>query len=333
MEMPGSPVTLRASQTFEMVVQALVGSVDFVSLNLISGWARDELRPDTAVSLTISDNGEPIGHVVANVYRDDLNDAGMGTGRHAFEFSVSLAPFETHVIRVRRDSDGKEIPGSPVTLYPVESSVDQSAAELLTGSLDVTNCSMVSGWVRDTLQPNNPISLDHYHQRRICRAPVGELLSRRPESRPALVMAALLSISISRFRSLHSRPCNSGDTGNRRRRVPGSPITLRASRSFDRGIEESLSRALNRCGSVEDLPRKIDFLVGQIDHLLQQNADAESLRTERVRYRNLVQRWKSEPPQDVASATTSVSPASVTRACHRRTIAEIRTRCGIGRYS
>ena len=71
-ELPGSPVTLKASQSFEFVAKALVGSLDLVSPQKIAGWARDELRPAAAVTLSIFDNDEPIGRVVADVYREDL---------------------------------------------------------------------------------------------------------------------------------------------------------------------------------------------------------------------------------------------------------------------
>ena len=87
-EVPGSPLTLKASQTFEVVIQALTGAVDVVSQNMISGWARDELRPDTVVPLVISINDRVIGSVLANLYREDLSDAGMGSGHHAFELPV-----------------------------------------------------------------------------------------------------------------------------------------------------------------------------------------------------------------------------------------------------
>ncbi len=86
-ELPGSPVTLKASQSFEFATKALVGAINSVSPDRIAGWARDELRPEVAVTLLISANEEPIGRVVANVYREDLKAAGLGDGCHAFEFA------------------------------------------------------------------------------------------------------------------------------------------------------------------------------------------------------------------------------------------------------
>src|SRR5262249_363353 len=53
-------------------------------------------------------------------YREDLENAGIGTGRHGFEFQFpkSLPPFEKHVIKVCRETDGTELPQSPVVLEP-----------------------------------------------------------------------------------------------------------------------------------------------------------------------------------------------------------------------
>jgi glycosyltransferase involved in cell wall biosynthesis len=96
--------------------------------------------------------------------------------------------------------------------------------------------------------------------------------------------------------------------------IPGSPLTLRASQSFDDGVEESLARALDQCGGKDELPRKIDFLVDQIDRLLQQNADTESLRADRDRYRRLLQRWKSQPLRGETPGGVDVAPASFLRA-------------------
>jgi hypothetical protein len=121
-EAPSSSLAVKASQTFEVVVQTLTGSVDIVGLNMISGWARDELRRDTAVSLSIS-----LGTTLANSYRDDLRAAGIGNGCVAFEFEfpIPLVAFKIHEIRVMRQTDGAELPGSPVTLR-ASSSFDKS---------------------------------------------------------------------------------------------------------------------------------------------------------------------------------------------------------------
>ena len=308
-ELPGSPVTLRASQSFDLVVHALAGSVDTVGLEGISGWARDELRPDSALSLLITDNDEFVGRVSANKYREDLERAGIGNGCYAFNFPTSFDRSRSHVVRVRRESDGTDLPGSPVTLSP--SQVDRNVIEGLTGSVDAVNPYRISGWVRDESQPDTPVSLvitnnDEFLGRLLANAFRGDL-KEAGVGNGRFAFDFEFSAPLASYETNVIRVIRESDGTD----VPGSPVTLRASRIFDAETEKSLTWALDQCGSVEDVPRKIDFLVSQIDRLLQQNADAESLRADRDRYRRLLQRWNRQPMQD---KSTSVAAASFLRA-------------------
>lgn len=58
-------------------------------------------------SLTFFAGGHLIGHVLANRYREDLERAGLGSGRHGFVFSPppGLA-FAPNAVEVRRSLDG-----------------------------------------------------------------------------------------------------------------------------------------------------------------------------------------------------------------------------------
>ena len=110
----------------------LKGNLDVVNLRQVSGWAQDDAQPDVPVSLLVTDNDQLIGRILANRYRADLEQAAIGSGRHSFEFQFakSLAPFEKHVLRVRRESDGAELAQSPVTLEAAQA-FDLSAQEAL----------------------------------------------------------------------------------------------------------------------------------------------------------------------------------------------------------
>ena len=98
----------------------LKGYVEVANLRQIIGWARDDAQPDMPVSLLITDNDQLVGRILANRYRADLDRAGIGHGRHSFDFHFSpgLTPFEKHVLRVRRETDGTDLARSPVTLEP-----------------------------------------------------------------------------------------------------------------------------------------------------------------------------------------------------------------------
>jgi glycosyltransferase involved in cell wall biosynthesis len=311
-ELPGSPVTLRASQCFDSVVHALAGSVDGVGPDGIAGWARDELHPDTRVPLLVVDNDKVVGHVLADKYRQDLNEAGIGDGRHAFELMVLFDPSESHVVHVRRESDGVDIPGSPVSFGA--SQANASSAAPLMGSVDAANRFKISGWTQDRLQPNVPVSLlitnnDEFLGRVLSNG-YREDLKQAGIGNGRFAFEFEFPVPLAPYETQLIRVIREIDGVE----IPGSPVTLSASRSFDSEIEESLKQALDQCGSSGDVPRKIDFLVDQIERLLQQNADAESLRAERDRYRRLLQRWNRQLPQVETTAAITVTAASFLRA-------------------
>ncbi len=173
----------------------LKGNLDMVNLRQVSGWARDDAQPDLPVSLLVTDNDRLIGRILANRYRADLEQAGIGNGRHSFEFQFekSLAPLEKHVLRVRRESDG-------------------------------------------------------------------------------------------------------ADLGQ-------SPVTLEATQAFDLSAREALTDLIQRSGTDQDITTKIDFLIQQVEKLLQQLAEHDSHRADRNNYKQLLQRWRRTPTAADAAAT------------------------------
>jgi glycosyltransferase involved in cell wall biosynthesis len=90
------------------------GHLDQVTRERIAGWAvgREDGVP---VALQVLDNGRPIARVLSNLYRPDLEAAGIGNGRHGFDIALpgGLSPLIRHVIQVRREADGSELTGSP----------------------------------------------------------------------------------------------------------------------------------------------------------------------------------------------------------------------------
>jgi Hint domain len=86
---------------------ALRGFVDHVGLRRIKGWAQNIDAPEAPVCLDIFVDGKLIGRVLANAYREDLNAAGLGSGRHGFTFTPPAgAAFAPDAVQVRRSFDG-----------------------------------------------------------------------------------------------------------------------------------------------------------------------------------------------------------------------------------
>jgi autotransporter passenger strand-loop-strand repeat protein len=85
----------------------LRGHVDTIGRRQIVGWAYDEAAPEAPVCLDIYAGDRLIGQAVANRYREDLERAGIGTGRHGFQFTPPKGlAFAPGAVSVRRARDG-----------------------------------------------------------------------------------------------------------------------------------------------------------------------------------------------------------------------------------
>ncbi len=89
----------------------LRGWVEGVSADALWGWALNSGDPQNPVSLHILADGCVIGRVLANRFRADLKEAGLGDGRHAFEFHPPKGvDFSRAHVELRRASDGAALP-------------------------------------------------------------------------------------------------------------------------------------------------------------------------------------------------------------------------------
>jgi fibronectin-binding autotransporter adhesin len=85
----------------------LRGFVEHVGAKSIKGWAQSADHPEAPVCLDICVQGRLIGQVLANRYRDDLKQAGLGSGCHSFDFALPVGLQVTgDAIEVRRSLDG-----------------------------------------------------------------------------------------------------------------------------------------------------------------------------------------------------------------------------------
>jgi glycosyltransferase involved in cell wall biosynthesis len=96
----------------------LRGRLERTDPNLITGWAIDDANPGVPVELEVLIDDESAGTLLARVFREDLLKAGIGDGCHSFWLYLPqcLSPLADHVVRIRRLSDGAELPGSPRTI-------------------------------------------------------------------------------------------------------------------------------------------------------------------------------------------------------------------------
>jgi hypothetical protein len=86
----------------------LCGFVDVAGPTRVSGWAQDEDSPEEPVALEVLVGDLPVVCILANGYRADLRNVGVGSGCHAFAFD--LAPEFIGAVSVRRILDGAQLP-------------------------------------------------------------------------------------------------------------------------------------------------------------------------------------------------------------------------------
>jgi len=114
-----------------------LGHLDAVTRQRISGWAWNPDRPDAPETILVTVDDEVIARVLANRYRVDLEQAGIGNGRFSFDLLPGqgcITPLLRTVIAVRRERDGTHLLGSPITIEPAaafNAEVKQSIATLL----------------------------------------------------------------------------------------------------------------------------------------------------------------------------------------------------------
>jgi SAM-dependent methyltransferase len=80
---------LRRQDAFASVLHGdYEGVVDHADSATVLGWAWDAARPDVPVAVDLLDGARRIATAVADGFRQDLVDAGLGNGRHGFAFRI-----------------------------------------------------------------------------------------------------------------------------------------------------------------------------------------------------------------------------------------------------
>src|SRR5712692_4966940 len=112
------PAVTNGSEQATQTAEALQGYIDEANGNRITGWIWNRLHPGEPIAVELIDGNTRLASVVANQYRSDLRQAGIGDGRHAFiiPLGAALLPQARHVLHLRCADTGAELPGSPVVI-------------------------------------------------------------------------------------------------------------------------------------------------------------------------------------------------------------------------
>jgi hypothetical protein len=94
------------------------GHVDRIEDGWIVGWGWTPKRPAEPIQLEVFIDGASVSRCTAELYRPDLERAGKGDGRHAFEIALpaQLRDGGAHEVRVVFEGTDSDLIGSPSTV-------------------------------------------------------------------------------------------------------------------------------------------------------------------------------------------------------------------------
>ena len=147
-----APASQPIAKLPKAVANPVIGNVDQLTRDLISGWAWDPARPDEPITVEVVDGDEVIVTVMADIPRPDLIPAGIGDGAHAFRIRGLGGMFlqSRHRVHVRRASDHVDVPGSPRWIINEDAGFDHDGAMFMEG--------VMSGAIAAATSPQD---LDH----------------------------------------------------------------------------------------------------------------------------------------------------------------------------
>jgi glycosyltransferase involved in cell wall biosynthesis len=259
------------------------GHIDVVTRERIEGWAWDADTPNDAIIIRVYDNGIPIGDILADRFREDLQRIGLGNGRHAFEWVIpgGLSPKISHTIEVRRLSDGLKLDGLAETL-PAD---PIAAGIVLEGSLDSCGRNLISGWALDSAQPDRRVPLQILNHDTVIERTLANRYRKDLEQaglgdgRCAFEVRIPGGLTPFERHIIHVQHEEDG------RELPGSPVVIDASHGFDEVLETAVARAVETLAVARDQDRALLFFASQTERLLQKRGEIDAQRHARLAHR------------------------------------------------
>ena len=134
------------------------GFLDRIDGLYVVGWAWDPEKPEERLKVVVYVDGEPVAEGVADQYREDLERAGIGDGRHGFRIKLPEEFFDgkEHEIKIKVKIEDNEFDvGKPLTktlgpLYKIE------------GNLDGIDGLYVVGWAWEPENPEKRLKINVY---------------------------------------------------------------------------------------------------------------------------------------------------------------------------
>ncbi|GAB3919760.1 T9SS type A sorting domain-containing protein [Larkinella terrae] len=127
------------------------GKLETASCTEVKGWAWDNSYPNAALTVELLEGTTVQATATANLYREDLKNAGIGTGNYGFSIPLpaTLTDGNEHQISVRVRSSTYTLTDSPKTVSCGYG-----------GKLESATCTEVIGWGWDKNSPNSALTVE-----------------------------------------------------------------------------------------------------------------------------------------------------------------------------
>ena len=95
----------------ESIVQGFIDSIDGLYIN---GWAFNPKNPEEKIELIVIVDEKIVATGIADRYREDLKQAGIGNGEHAFSIKIpnEYADGKEHIVKIVTKKYGQKLNGS-----------------------------------------------------------------------------------------------------------------------------------------------------------------------------------------------------------------------------
>ncbi|HVC54865.1 MAG TPA: glycosyltransferase [Stellaceae bacterium] len=108
-------------------------NIDIADWTGIRGWVWSPQRPQQRIALELLDGDTLLATVLASEYREDLEEAGIGDGRHGFtlSFSETQLPYARHILHLRPVGSTVEVPTFPRVFTREDAGLDPTVQFIL----------------------------------------------------------------------------------------------------------------------------------------------------------------------------------------------------------
>jgi len=132
--------------------EKISGHFDVCEASGITGWVASSIALNKPLEIEVLVDDQLVSRVKADILRPDLQEAGIGDGKHGFWFMLADHFFDgkEHVIKVREFSTGIELIGSPKIF--MATSADRCSIGLEGGAL--------VGWASLSERSDKPVPLE-----------------------------------------------------------------------------------------------------------------------------------------------------------------------------